>query len=237
MCGVPGHVPSSILFGLEKTGARTLIDTVKEKLTEESRVLVGIRGQPAKLKRHIDKIARAFRLQQARLDLPWSIAGLWKADLFVGHTDSDRWVATTVKINQAHLEGAQGLRIGIVPSRQGARDAIRRDDDRNLVVCPLPYDGSFMETFYQGWQVVKQFIAADAAMPSEVALPRQAERQVCRYLLDRSEFPVLAVIEALLPLAQPELLQTEQRNAELVQRGEIAVGETDTVVAPMANRI
>jgi hypothetical protein len=187
-CNVPGNIPTSILFGLEKAGALNLIDTVKEKLTEESRLLAGNRGQPSKLKRHIDSIAAAFRRRADREALPWSIAGLWKADLFVGYDDSDRWVGTTVKINPGQLEGARGLRIGIVPTRAGNADRIYLDDDKNLVVCPLPHDGSFMEVFYQGWGVIQQFIAADASLPREVALPRQTDRQVARYLVDRRDF-------------------------------------------------
>ena len=50
-CYVPGAEPASILFGAEKTGALRLIDTATERLTDESRVLVGKVGQPAKLKR------------------------------------------------------------------------------------------------------------------------------------------------------------------------------------------
>lgn len=234
-CQVPGSAPASILFGLEKAGALSLIDTAKEKLTDESRLLAGIRGQPAKLKRHIDSIAAAFRKKEARDALPWSISGLWKADLFVGYTDADRRVGTTVKINPAHLEGARGLRIGIVPAREGRSDAIRHDAARNLVICPLPHDGAFMEVFYQGWGVVQQFMAADAQLPNEVSLPRQAERQVARYLEDRREFSVLEVIDALGPLAQPELLETQERDAALVSRRETPVEvETGTVLAPMA---
>jgi hypothetical protein len=234
-CNVPGQEPSSLLFGLEKSGALNLIDTVKERLTEESRLLAGVRAQPAKLRRHIDSIAAAFRRRADRDALPWSIAGLWKADLFVGYTDSDRWVATTVKINANQLEGARGLRIGIVPTRGGGDDRIRRDDQKNLIVCPLPHDGSFMEVFYQGWGVVQQFIAADALLPREVALPRQADRQVARYLADRREFPVVDVLQALIPLAQPELLRTQEHDAALVNRRESEHEiETGAVVAPVA---
>jgi hypothetical protein len=223
-----------LLFGLEKNGALNLINTVKERLTDESRLLAGNRGQPAKLKRHIDSIAAAFRRREARDALPWSISGLWKADLFVGFTDTDRWVATSVKINPAQLEGAQGLRIGIVPAREGRDSLVRRDEARNLVVCPLPYDGGFMEVFYQGWSVVKQFIAADAHIPGEAHLPRQPERQVARYLEERREFPVLEVLDALQPLAQPELLHTEEQMAELVSRRESNPAvETGAVLAPM----
>jgi len=233
-CNVPGIQTASILFGIEKTGSLNLIDTAKERLTEESRILAGNKGQPAKLKRHIDSIAAAFR-KKGRGTLPWSISGLWKADLFVGNTDTDRWVATTVKINSTQLEGAPGLRIGIVPAREGATDRVRRDDSKNLIICPLPHDHAFMEVFYQGWQVVRQFIEADANVPKEVFLPRQAERQVARYLEERREFPVLDVIEALRPLAQPELIQTQEQNATLVSRREGSqVVETGAVVAPIA---
>jgi len=234
-CNVPGTALSSILFGLEKSGALNLIDTVKERLTDDSRLLAGIRGQPAKLKRHIDSIAAAFRRREAREALPWSISGIWKADLFVGNTDSDRWVGTTVKINPDRLEEARGLRIGIVPMREGHNDLIRKDDSRNLIICPLPYDGAFMSVFYQGWVVVRQFIAQDGHLPREVDLPRPGDRQVATYLEDRREFPVRDVIEALEPLAQPELLRTQQQTASLVSRRESSPApETEAVVAPIA---
>jgi len=76
-----------------------------------------------------------------------------------------------VKINNLELEPARRLRIGIVPTRQGDSDRVRRDEGKNLVLCPLPYDASFMEAFYRGWGIVQQFIAADAQLPREVALP------------------------------------------------------------------
>lgn len=92
-----------------------------------------------------------------------------------------------------------------------------------------------MEVFYQGWCVVQQFIAADAVVPREVNLPRQVDRQVARYLDDRREFSVVEVIEALRPLAQPELLQTEKQDASLVSRRESNPAiETGAVVAPIA---
>ncbi len=234
-CNVQGHDVNSLLFGLEKSGALDLINTVKERLTDQSLLLAGNKGRPAKLKRHIDSIASAFRKREARDALPWSISGLWKADLFVGYTDSDRWVATTVKINGDQLEGARGLRIGIVPSTQGASDLIRRDDGRNLIVCPLPYDGGFMQVFYQGWGVIQQFVEADAQVPREVYLSRPAERQVARYLEERREFPVVDVIDALRPISQPELLRTQERDADLVSRRETKPDvEVGAVVAPMA---
>ncbi|WP_242352410.1 hypothetical protein [Anaeromyxobacter sp. SG64] len=230
-CRVPGADVNSILFGAEKAGAQQLIETATSLLTDESLLLYGTRGRPVRLKRHITTVASAFRRPAERQNLPQCIAGLWKADLFLGKADSDKWVGTTVKINPAHLEGARGLRIGIVPANQGETDAPRRDENRNLIVCPLPYDGSFMQVFYEGWQVVKAVLAADADMPREAALPRPPARQVARYLIDRRDHPVLDIYEAMDPLSQPELLDGQQKDAEVVltRTGQPEVG---AVVAP-----
>ena len=226
MCRVPGTTIDSILFGAEKTGSQQLVNTARELLTSESSLLSGSRGRPVKLLRHLNSIAAAFRRPSARARLPQSISGLWKADLFVGAPDKDRWVGTSVKINESSLEGARGLRIGVVPTREGRSDRVRLDERRNLVVCPLPYDGSFMEVFYLAWEVIQQFLAADAQLPPEVNLPRPAQRQVARYLADRREFAVLSVAEALKPLSQPELLETHETAADLVLAG----GTSDTIV-------
>lgn len=75
-------------------------------------------------------------------------------------------MGTTVKINPSGLKGYPGLRVGVVPANQGGSDAIRKDDTRNLVICPMPYDGRGFPT------------------------PRPAARTVARYLADRRErFP------------------------------------------------
>jgi hypothetical protein len=232
-CRVPGNQSASILFGAEKTGALKLIDTAHGRLTDDSRVLVGHVGQPPKLKSRINMLAAAFRRPDVRVWLPYSISGLWKADLFLGHTDTDRWIGTSVKINQRDLEAARGLRLGIVPCAQGAGDRIYRDELKNMVVCPIPYDGAFMEVFFKGWEVVRAFIAADARVPHEVDLPRPAARQVARYLADRREFSVLRVLNALVPLSQPGLLDTTLRDAESVASVPDASVVT-AVVAPKA---
>jgi hypothetical protein len=90
-CRVPGEDVASILFGAEKTGSQQLIDTAAERLTWESSLLSGSRGRPVKLLRHINAVAAAFRRPSARLLLPQSISGLWKADLFLGSPDAERW--------------------------------------------------------------------------------------------------------------------------------------------------
>ncbi len=232
-CRIIGQEIGSILFAVEKAGVNRLIDTAATMLTSESLLMYGSRGRPVRLRRHLADVAEAFRKRKSPPRLPQSISGLWKADLFLGKTDSDRWVGTSVKINPVQLEPARGLRVGIVPSREGASDAPFKDEQRNLIVCPLKHDGDFMEVFYNGWQVVQQFIAADARVPREVALPRPPQRQVARYLAERREYPVRDVIEALAPLSQPELLDTRERDAGLVVTRRGAEPEVSTVLAPL----
>jgi len=213
-CNIQGASIESLLFAVEKSGKLDLVDSVKEALTDESQLLSGTRGRPLKLKRHIDLVAAAFHRKDARNALPKSVSGLWKADLFLGTTDRDRWVGTSVKINPRDLRSVKGLRVGIVPSKQGRSDKVFRDASKNLVVCPMPFDGSFMETFYTGWRVVQQFIAADATVPKDVALPQPHERQVAKDLSTRREHPVVEVIAVLEVQAQPGLLMSSRKTAE-----------------------
>lgn len=209
-CKINGDIPESILFGAEKSGQLQFIDSVKEHLTDDSLLLTGNKGQPIKLKKHINGVVGAFRRPQEREKLPNSIKGLWKADLFVGNTDLDKWVGTTVKINPSQLEGAKGLRLGIIPSKQGKSDKIYKNDAKNLVICPVPYDESFMEIFYDGWGIVKQFILARGDMPREINLPSSLDRLVCKKLVEKRKFPVLEVIDVLKDMGQPHLLSTQK---------------------------
>jgi hypothetical protein len=110
------------------------------------------------------------------------------------------------------------------------------DERRNLAVCPLLHDGNFMQLFYEGWQIVQTFLAADAYLPSEAALPRPPMRQVARMLDDRRAYPVVEVVDALTPLAQPELLDTQEQQVEVVLTREAAV-EVQTILAPEARRL
>jgi hypothetical protein len=237
ICRLPGKQYTSLMFGLEKTGRINLIDNLDTVITNNSRVLTGTQAQPPLLKNHIKQLAAAFRRPETRTALPYSINGLWKADLFVGTTDEDRWVGTTLKINPQNLEGARGLRIGIVPSSQGRDDRIRKDDQKNLVICPLPYDGSFMELFYTGWRIVKQFLYADAKVPFEVNLPNPPERQVTRELEMRREFNVLEIVQALEPQSQIDLLESEMREINTAEHSQTneCIASNDAIVAPVAS--
>ncbi|WP_226596521.1 hypothetical protein [Marinobacter nauticus] len=234
-CKVPGQDLESLLFGIEKKGASQLIATAENVLTDDSRLLTGKRSHPPKLKGYLNRVAAAFRRPSTRLSLPTSINGLWKADLFLGSTDGDRWVGTTVKINSSQLEAANGLRVGIVPAQQGKTDRVRKDDRKNLIICPIPHDGAFMETFFCGWGIVQQFLTAEAQLPKEVALPLASHRQVARELATRREFPVVDVIEALAPIGQPGLLRTQENAKPMsaIGQGELIL---DGIVSPIPRK-
>lgn len=235
LCKIKHKEPKSILFGIEKSGAVQLIDTAKNTLNEESRTLTGFAGQPPKLRRRLNILAAAFRRPTTRLALPSSIRGLWKADLFVGSTESQQWVGASVKINPLQLEGAAGLRVGIVPTKQGKSDKVRIDDGRGLVICPLHHDADFMQVFYEGWRVVQAFLGSDARTPKEAVLPRPVDREICRMLEERREFPAVDVIEALKYFAQPELLVNDTDQVSLVDyKGD---AETSTLVAPVSREV
>ena len=233
LCKMKGNDFNSILFGLEKNGKVQIIDTAKELLTPESRILSGAQAQPPKLRSYLNMLSAAFNRASDRNALPSSIKGLWKADLFFGATDSDRWLGTTLKINQAQLESGKGLRIGIVPTSQGKTDKVTKSETKNLVICPLPYDNSFMELFYTAWGIVQQFIAADAQLPKDVCLPVPADRQAARELVSRREFPIKDVIQALEPLSQRGLASEEEKEigSSVEKEGESSI--TSTIVAPV----
>ena len=201
-----------------------------EVLNDDSQLLYGARGRPAKLKKYINRLGGAFKNRNTRPSLPTSISGLWKADLFVGDVQSDNWLGTSVKINARDLTGERGVRIGIVPVRQGKTDRVRKDDGKGLVICPLHHDHDFMQAFYEAWRIVQAFIRADAKMPKESLLPDPAHREVCRILEERREFPVVDVLEALEAFGQLRLVSGQEFDVESDFDDESSF--TSTLVAP-----
>lgn len=204
-CEIRGGA-QSILFGPEKEGVIPILESVTNSLTEDSVVYVGNRGRPPKLRRYIPKIISAYRRHEGQNNLPRSIAGLWKADLFLGNQKVDAWVGTTVKINPSALQAARGLRVAIYPKRNRS-DTPRLDADLNLVRMPLPYDGEFMEVFYKAFYLVRAFLRADAQVPKPIDLPDAEDRLITEQLQQRRSFPAIGVLEAISRMGQDSLLQ------------------------------
>ena len=201
-CGIKGGA-ESILFGIEKHGPASVLETAKGALTDESRVLVGKTGQPAKLKPHLNNLVRAHNSRVHLEKLPSSIRGLWKSDLFVGNPDRDRWVGTTLKTNRRDIEKAPGLRVALFPEER-PNEGPKRDD--TLVYCPLPYSGEFMQLFLAAFNIVKQIVAAKGKQPSRIALINDDDQTVAKWLVDRAHFPLQGILEALEPIKQPAFL-------------------------------
>jgi hypothetical protein len=232
LCNIRRGDPASILFAIEKQGAKQLIGTQLELITDNSRALSGKRGQPVKLSKYLNQLAAAFRRSNTRLNLPQSINGLWKADLFLGSPEPDHWVGTSVKIARRRLERAAGLRIAIVPEAPGQTDAIHRDEAKNLIICPVPHDESFMQVFYEGWRLVQSLCAAHFRLPPPAAAHTPLLREVARVYVERRNFSVGEVLEATAPFAQPHLLETRPESVSSTSFQADVSPNTGTVLAP-----
>ena len=195
-CRIVRGDPASILFAIEKSGAQQLISTEPGLVTDSSPILLGEGGRPVGLREHLSAIGAAFRLPDALLNLAQSIRGLWKTDLFLGSAELDRWVGTTVNISRSELRAAKSPRIAIVPSVMGQSDAVRLDEQKNLVICPVPRDGSFLQIFYEGWKIVQALCAGDFTLSGVRDIPNPAHREVARIYAERRDFPIVDVTTA-----------------------------------------
>ena len=232
-CQILRGDPTSILFATEKSGAQQLISTEPSLITDSSPVLLGEGGRPVGLREHLSAIGAAFRLPGALLNLAQSIRGLWKTDLFLGSTELDRWVGASVDTGLSQLSAAKNPRIAIIPSMKGYSDAVRLDEQKNLVVCPVPRDGSFVQIFYAGWKIVQALCAGDFKMPGSVDIPNPLHREVARIYVERRDFPIVDVVEAIGKFAQPELLTTSSQTVSDVPFATSAVAATSTIISPI----
>jgi hypothetical protein len=207
-CKVKGGA-ESVLFGAEKSGKTHLIETASHLITDNSRVLDGHSPEGPLLKPLLGTLVKAATQAKVRKQIPGSVRGIWKADLFIGSSHPDHWVATTLKVNKRSFEAAKGLRIALFPDERSGVSPYR-DKRTNLVMVPLPYDSDFMELFGQAFQIVRQLIAARARQPSRVALTRGDDQAVAKWLSERSKFPVMDIIDALQPIMQPDVLSDDE---------------------------
>lgn len=233
LCRIEKGDAASILFAIEKEGAKQLVDTKRELITPESRVLSGKRGQPVKLQRYMNQLAAAFRRPATSPALPQSIRGLWKADLFLGSPERDHWVGTTIKVQPKRLESAAGLRIAIVPAGSQKSDLVKLDDQKQLVVCPVPHDYSFMQTFHEGMRIIQVLCANDFSTPKDAELPSPQHREVARTYVERRDFTVLEVLDAMKTFAQPHLLDASTEELSSASFGTDADANTTTMIGPV----
>jgi hypothetical protein len=236
-CGIGQGDPASILFAIEKSGAQELISTEAGLVMDNSLVLLGEGGRPVSLKEHLGAIGAAFRLPGALLNLAQSIRGLWKTELFLGSSGRDQWVGASVNISRSQLTAAEGPRIAIIPSVTGVSDAVRPDEHKNVVICPLPHDGSFMQIFHEGWKIVQTLCARNFEMPGSSDVPNPLHREVARIFAERRRFPIVEVVDAIRKFAQPELLTTSAKIVPNIPFGNTMVPAASTIITPIARTV
>ena len=233
-CGVSGGDPASILFAIEKSGSQELISTEPSLVMDNSPVLLSEGGRPVGLREHLAAIGAAFRLPSALLSLAQSIRGLWKTELFLGSADRDQWVSAGIHMSRPPLAAAKGPRIAIVPSMAGHSDAVRLDEQKNSVICPVPHDGSFIQIFHDGWQIVQALCASDFETPGPSDIPSPVHREVARIFAERRDFPIMEVIHATRKFGQPGLLTSSTGVVTNVPFGTTAPPATSTMITPIA---
>jgi hypothetical protein len=84
----------------------------------------------------------------------------------------------------------------------------------------------------EGWRIVQAFITSDGNEPREVLLPDPVHREVARTLVERRDYPVVEVVEAIKSFGQPELLATEAKEVGTTTLAGQA--NTDLVIAPLS---
>ncbi len=90
-----------------------------------------------------------------------------------------------------------------------------------------------MEIFYEGWNIVKQFINANGNMPKEINLCSPLDRLVCKELVSRSKFPILDVIEVIKTMSQPHLLDVTTEDA-VIESNVVLESKVSSIVAPLS---
>ena len=202
-CGIHGKNTTSILLGFEKNRILQINDELLSNLTEKSILVTDAYGTEINILEHISNVSRAFRLSNYRKRLPKVIDGLWKADLILGNKEKDRWAAASIKINPISLVNANGIAIGIVPSRWNqfistskiGRRFVSNNSKGGMIVCPLLYDNGFMQYFYAAWNTIQQFFYADAKVPHERFLYDKEQLQICEFLEMKRDTPVLELVD------------------------------------------
>jgi hypothetical protein len=116
----------------------------------------------------------------------------------------------------------------------GRSDAIRLDEQKNVVVCPVPHGGSFIRIFHEGWHIVRALCAKNFEMSGIDGISNPLHREVARIYAERREFPTLEVVDATRKFAQPELLITSTEIVTNVQFETTVVPATSTMITPIA---
>jgi hypothetical protein len=206
--GLPGSTPAAVLRTLAGSGSAG-VPRAAGGLTGRSLLMAGTPGAPVSLARHWETITRASWSAAARGALPDSIAGVCRADLLLGYSDSDRWVLVVLRRDARRLKPAAGVRVGLVSAEHAAGEEPYWDSVLRMAVCPLSEDG-FLGVFHGAWRTVQAFLAADAGTPKAWVL-KGPEKHVAGILDAHRAWPVTELIRALTATQTPSLPGGERR--------------------------
>lgn len=90
-----------------------------------------------------------------------------------------------------------------------------------------------MQTFHEGMRIVQTLVARDFNMPTDAELPNPMHREVARIYVERREFSVRDVLEAVALFAQPELLDASAEQVASVDFGSASSPDTSTMLGPI----
>lgn len=96
-----------------------------------------------------------------------------------------------------------------------------------------PHDFSFMQTFHEGMRIVQALDANDFTMPKDAEIPDPMHREVARIYVERRDFKVSEVLDAVLLFAQPGLLETNTEDLYMTAFDSVVDAETNTMLGPL----
>lgn len=207
---VSGQQPTSILFGHERAKYLGFLDAVIGEAGNDSYILPEGSGRPYRFGPWIRVAAEG---QRAEARLSERIKQIWKTDLFISLSGSEKYLAATVKSNAQLLEGGRGLRIGIVPESSKIRrsSTVIYDNSRKLWIVTLPDPNGFMGLFNDAYMAVGRAICTvgKQTQPPYYTKP-SAKAQILQEQIEKYPTSLVSDIEeALNEAAQQHLVSAK----------------------------
>ncbi|MDR1688929.1 MAG: hypothetical protein LBS21_10020 [Clostridiales bacterium] len=237
MCNVLGSQPSSVHLGFEKSNILQITSEAKKHFTSNSMLIFDEKKEPIRILDEIDLIEKSFRQKTQRNLLKAYMSDIWKSDLFIGNTDSDMWVAASVKVRPRYYTYYRGVRIEIIPARWNKEDKQVYKHKNGMIYCYLPYDNNFVQHFYTTWIMVSKVLNSDAKVPVERYLPLPKERKMALYLESRREYPVYNIIEELNAIAQNDIMLPIPPEKKLIELSDNKESLAQIIIMPAARLI
>lgn len=204
--------PSSMLFGQERAKYLGFMDAIVDEAGTDAFLLPQGSGKPF---RFGPWVAVAAQGHAAEAQLNERIKKIWKTDLFLSAEGDPRYFAATVKSNYAHLEGGQGLRIGIVPESTHKTNAsgVRYSMQHGLWVVSLADPNGFMGLFNDAYVAVSRAICTlgKHVHPPYYTKPSAKAQRIQEQIEKYPDAKALEIEDALNDAAQQDLVESKHQ--------------------------